>query len=204
LRSLESEFYELEKTKEEQLDAANDAITQWEARCTELTGKIEELQESYEGSIFEWQELQEEIKTARSMNEFLTNELTAAKEQLVSAEGRDGYFQQQIRKEREESEQTIQRLKEAINEHESTLESVHAQLREKSSGFDAVEEKLTSSCRTIEDMHSHTDHLNRDLKDCHIIIGQLQNELREAYETLQTRVTDEISDKASSFSLLNL
>jgi hypothetical protein len=74
-----------------------------------------------------WLELQEEIKTARSMNEFLTNELTAAKVRLVSAEGRDGYFQQQIVKEREESEQTICRLKEALSKHESTLESVHAQ-----------------------------------------------------------------------------
>jgi len=196
LRSLESKFHELEKTKEEQLDAANDAITQWEARCTELTDKIEELQESYEGSMFEWLELQEEIKTARSMNEFLTNELTAAKEQLVSAEGRGGYFQQQIRKEREESEQTIHRLKEALNENESALERVHAQLREKSSAFDVLKEKFTSSDRTIENVQSHTDHLNRDLTECHIIIGQLQNELREAYETLQTRVTDEISDKA--------
>jgi len=51
-------------------------------------------------------------QTAWSMNEFLTNELTAAKVRLVSAEGRVGYFQQQVIKEREESEQTIYRLKE--------------------------------------------------------------------------------------------
>ncbi len=54
LKTLEYDFQQLERTKQEQLDAANDAIALWEVRCEELTNKIEEVGEQSSDIVNQW------------------------------------------------------------------------------------------------------------------------------------------------------
>jgi DNA repair exonuclease SbcCD ATPase subunit len=53
-RSSRDLVQELEFTNQEQLNAANDAIAQWEARCEELTHKIEEIGEQSSAVVNQW------------------------------------------------------------------------------------------------------------------------------------------------------
>jgi len=43
-----------EKTKQDQLDEANEVITEWKVRCKELTNKIEELGEQSSDIVSQW------------------------------------------------------------------------------------------------------------------------------------------------------
>ncbi len=54
MRHLEYDAQQLELTNQEQLNAANDAIAQWEARCEELTHKIEEVGEQSSEVVIQW------------------------------------------------------------------------------------------------------------------------------------------------------
>ena len=54
LQIMESNFKLLERTKQDQLDEANEVITQWEVRCKELTNKIEEVGEQSSYIVSQW------------------------------------------------------------------------------------------------------------------------------------------------------
>ncbi len=202
LQTLESNFQQLERTKEDQLNSANDAIAQWEGRCAELTSKIQEIQESYERSQAEWldsaiSDLQEEVKRLMALNDNLTTELTVTKDLLHSVESERYFLQQQAISESKAAEEARVQLTETLNQRENSIIELQARTGEISSALGVSEEKLSSAYQTIEIMQDRARQSDKERDDFQIIIAQLQNELREGYEALQSKVTDELSDKVS-------
>jgi chromosome segregation ATPase len=202
LQSLESNFQQLGRTKDEQLKSANDAITLWENRCVELTSKMNDIQESYEVSHAEWlegtmAELQEEINRLMRSNEKLNSEITFVKDLLTSAEMERDLLKQQALTYKAASENALTQLRENLIQSENLVIELQSQKGELSSALAVAEEKLMESSQTIELMQNHASESDKEHRNFQHIISQLQYELREVYEALQTKVTDELTEMVS-------
>ena len=178
MHTLESNFQLLERTKQEQLDAANDAIEQWENRCTELTSKIEEIQESYADSHLEELEsavavLREELVSARATAELLANELSATHERLASAELREYESQQRVRVESQAAGEVNRRLAEVLND----LNGVQSELVTARSERDAHNRSLAEAKSAIEQA-------NLTINEQKTLTAELDARLAEKSESL--------------------
>lgn len=202
MQSLESDFQQLGRTKDEQLNSANDAITLWENRCAELTNKINDIQESYEISQAEllegtMAELQDSINHLMASNDKLNSEINFVKDLLKSTEMERDLLQQQTLSERAAVENVYNQLSNNLIQSESIVTELQSQKEILSSALALAEEKLMKSSQTIESMQNRASLSDEEHRSFQRIISQLQNELREAYEALQTKVTDELTEKVS-------
>jgi hypothetical protein len=198
LQSLENDFQQLGRTKDEQLNSANDAITLWENRCAELTNKINDIQESYEISQAEMLEgTTAELQDLMASNDKLTSEINFVKDLLKSAEMERDLLQQQTLTERAAAENKYNQLSINLIQSESIITELQSQKETLSSALALAEDKLIKSTQTIESMQNHASLSDEEHRNFQRIISQLQNEVGEAYVALQTKVTDELTEKVS-------
>lgn len=180
------------------MNSANDAITLWENRCAELTNKINDIQESYEISQAEMLEgTTAELQDLMASNDKLTSEINFVKDLLKSAEMERDLLQQQTLTERAAVENKYNQLSINLIQSESIITELQSQKETLSSALALAEDKLIKSTQTIESMQNHASLSDEEHRNFQRIISQLQNEVREAYVALQTKVTDELTEKVS-------
>jgi hypothetical protein len=131
------------------------------------------------------------------LNEKLNSEITFVKDLLTSAEMERDLLKQQALTYKAASENALTQLRENLIQSENLVIELQSQKGELSSALAVAEEKLMESSQTIELMQNHAIESDKEHRNFQHIISQLQYELREVYEALQTKVTDELTEMVS-------
>jgi len=235
-----NEMHTIESNSSEQLEAANEAISLWEARCAELTAAVEKLHEEYGDSHIADLEvtievLNQELLKIKAAEIDLKNELSLANNRLSAAESLADELRQRLEEESTHKKEEINKATELRREvdrlrhelsstlaennlHKTQLTHILQKLEEakllneddklakRKLEEELCEEKRLGIMRNDE-IHqlkekcalseSAMSSLQKELWDSQVIISQLQNELRDAYESIQSRVTDDIANEAT-------
>uniref|UniRef100_A0A7S0GLK1 Uncharacterized protein n=1 Tax=Proboscia inermis TaxID=420281 RepID=A0A7S0GLK1_9STRA len=200
---------------EEQHDVASEVIAQWEARCTSLTEQMDEIQETADIAVEELEErfsdLESELEEGKKNEEEsklkklhlvdqLSLNLKNAKDELHVALSRGENLSTKLVEE-EERYSFMENAKLSL-EHNLALE---LQSRVETQMALESEEKLVKAAKgdmetlqiKLQEEQTRVSNITTELCDCQVVVGQLQDEVRDSHECLQSRITDEISVKTT-------
>ena len=203
----------------DQLDAATDAISQWEAHCSELNEQLEERTDSYYEDQIESQ--LQKITELEQANEASYVELsnankTISQEQLtrVELETRvaqlgQGLSNEQILK--NQLEEKLKLEKSSTQKLETALEKVKEDHEQLNVVLKEERHNMEENCQDFEQRAMHAEEEVSHLQET---IERLEDQLRASQEKIQSLLTDEVSLKvrfervlfylSRTFSLNNL
>ena len=181
---LETNITELEETMAEQQNSATEAISQWEERCSALHEQIQGLELQLNDTT-RFDELETALADSNQQIDRIKAELSRIKSELET-----------VLSEKEELQNRCDEAKEllAVKEEEvKVVELLKGEINRLKSALTGLE----SDKLKLEHEKHDTDKENNDSK---ALIFELQEEVRNAKEELQSVVTDQFSAKATEIA----
>jgi len=211
-KELENTIAELEMTMTEQRTEATNAIEKWESRCNVLS---EQLQNIVEESEIKAAEQIEELRLEFGKEEKLMQEAEKERVSLAEAnllhlktiedlQAKNTALEGSLSSEKEKSDsrdKTCSELQITVDNLKNELAQNREKEEELSKRYKMHEEEQTEKASSLLDEKTRLQealHVSEgEINEFKMIVGQLEVELAEANDALQSLVTDEVTVRAT-------
>ena len=192
---LEANITELEDTMEQQEKEANDAIAQWEARCSVLADKIEVLEKQLAANDMDSTiaDLNAEVSSLTAKLEVSKADINTAKENLVESKDLLALHVSEWEAKEASSNSTIEQLKSDYSDYKKKVaESV--------SSVESLKEKVAELKGQNTKLQQESQDALKESEASQVVVLELQEELRHSKEELQSYATDQFTVKATEMA----